>query len=145
MSDTEQYLTVTLYSPDTGMILGTRTGQKTSIECDELPYIEGVHEAAECYVDTKGLTPTIRPRPKQETQQDKASISADGQDALVLSGLPVPCMVLVGENRYEVEDGELEWSTLMPGTYYIHVEAFPYLDWDAEVTAVASGASPDEG
>lgn len=143
MNDTELYLTVTLYVPDTGMILGTRTGQKASIECDALPYVEGVYSAAEHYVDTKELRPAVRPRPKQETLQSKTSVVADGRDALVLSALPVPCVVQIGENRYEVDDGELEWSTLLPGAYYIRVEAFPYLDWESEVITVASGASPD--
>lgn len=145
MSDTEQYLTVTLYAPNTGAILGIRTGQKASIECEELPYIEGAYGAAEYYVGRDGSLPTMRLRPKQETRQGKGSISADGKDALVLFGLPAPCSVWVGEHRYEVEDGELEWSTLMPGTYHIRVEAFPYLDWGSEVTAIAGSTSPDEG
>lgn len=143
MDDMEQYLTVTLYAPETGMILGTRTGQRASIECDELPYVEGAYNAAECYVDMGGLSPAIRPRPQQETQQDKTSVVADVQDALVLSRLPVPCTVRIGGHEYEVDDGELEWSTLLPGTYPVRVEAFPYLDWESEVIAVAGSASPD--
>lgn len=145
MSDTGQYLTVTLYAPSTGMILGVRTGQRESIECEELPYIEGAYSAAEYYVKRDGSLPTMHLRPKQETRQGKGSISADGKDAFVLSGLPVPCVVQIGEHRYEVEDGGLEWSTLMPGTYHIRVEAFPFLDWDAEVIAIASVASPNDG
>ena len=95
------------------------------------------------YVNIKQSPPVICLRPQQETQCDRTELIADGKDVIVFSGLPVPCTVHIGEHRYKVEDGELEWGTLLPGTYRVRVEAFPYLDWETEVIAVAGGASPD--
>jgi len=136
------------YDPKTGRIL--YSGENIPSIIDLLiergeSIILGEGNDSAHYVDINQSPPVIRPRPKQEARCNRTELVADGEDALVLSGLPLPCTVQIGEHRYGVEDGELEWSTLMPGTYYIHVEAFPYLDWDAEVSAIASGASPDEG
>ena len=136
------------YDPKTGRIL--YSGENIPSIIDLLvergeSIVPGEGNDSAHYVDIRQSPPVICPRPHQETRCDRTELVADGKDTLVLSGLPLPCAVQIGERRYEVEDGELEWSTLMPGTYYIHVEAFPYLDWDAEVSAIASGASPDEG
>ena len=145
MDEPRESIVATLYDPDTGALLGVRTGQRYAIERDEFPHVLGSHDFRTHYIDTCQVPPRVIKRPTQTVELSKGSISANGKDALILSGLPAPCVIQVGEHRYEVEDGELEWSTFMPGTYHIHVEAFPYLDWESEVTAIASGASPDEG
>lgn len=53
----------------------------------------------------------------------------------VFSGLPNPAMVLVGEEVFEVTDGQADFNIAVPGTYPILVRAFPYRDWAGEVTA----------
>lgn len=134
------------YNPATGRILysGENTPEIVALLVERgESIIHGEGNDAAHYVDLKQPQPVIRPRPHQSAAQDKAELVADGKDVVVFSGLPVPCTVHIGEHRYVVEDGELEWGTLLPGTYRVRVEAFPYLDWETEVIAVAGGASPD--
>ncbi len=50
-----------------------------------------------------------------------------------LWGLPIPCRVHVDELVYDVDDGELEWTTPVSGTHQVRVEAWPYLDWERPV------------
>lgn len=144
MEESGESIVATLYVPETGALLGVRTGQRYAIERDQFPHVLGIYDFKTHYVDTCRVRPQVTRRPPQTVKLNKGKFVADGKDTLVLSGLPVPCAVQVGEHRYEVEDGELEWSTLMPGVYRIRVEEFPYLDWESEVTAIADSTSPDE-
>ena len=50
-----------------------------------------------------------------------------------LWGLPTPCQVHVNELVYEVDDGELEWTTPVSGIHQVRVSAWPYLDWERPV------------
>lgn len=52
-----------------------------------------------------------------------------------LTGLPIPATVIIGADRYEVDDGDVELDFPLPGTYRVRVEAWPYQDWETEVTA----------
>jgi hypothetical protein len=99
--------------------------------------IKGEGAGFKDYIDLTQSPPAITPRPAMPATQDKLIITADGNDAVTLSGLPEPCTVTIGGAVYDVPDGELEWATLMPTTYRIRVESFPYLNWEGEVTAVA--------
>ena len=49
-----------------------------------------------------------------------------------LWGLPI-CRVHVDELVYDVDDGELEWTTSVSGIHQVRVEAWPYLDWERPV------------
>lgn len=143
MAEQTEYMTVSFYDPETGMILGIRSGQKASLDMEELPYVAGGYQAAEKYVDISRKPPFVRDRPAMAALQDKRTITADGEDFMTLSGLPRPCRVLIDSTEYEVSDGTLEWGTLMPGEYKITVTAWPYHDWEGEVTAVAGDSSTD--
>ena len=50
-----------------------------------------------------------------------------------LWGLPIPCRVHVDELVYDVDDGELEWTTPVSGIHQVRVSAWPYLDWERPV------------
>jgi len=55
-----------------------------------------------------------------------------------LWGLPIPCRVHVDELVYDVDDGDLEWTTPVSGIHQVRVEAWPYLDWERPVEVVSS-------
>lgn len=134
---TEEYITVTQYSAETGAFEGIRTGQKKSIDQEGRPYIEGRYDPDEYYVDLSSVPSRVEKRPEMPVSQNLDTIRADGNETLILSSLPEPCRTMIGAHKYDVEDGVLEWSTLMPGAYSVRIQAWPYLDWKGEVTAVA--------
>jgi hypothetical protein len=51
-----------------------------------------------------------------------------------LSDLPIPSTVRIGSEEFLVEDGELEMTFDLPGTYTINVDSFPFQDATFEVT-----------
>jgi hypothetical protein len=129
------------YNPDTGSILRTlniEPHMTAYYENDGETLIQGEGSGFGNYVDIAQSPPVVRRRPTMDIHQDKTAITANGVDAITLSGLPSPCGVKIGGTEYNVTDGVLEWSTLMPAAYSIEIEAFPYLDWKGEAKAVAS-------
>jgi hypothetical protein len=140
MSELDDYVSATHYDPNTGKILGQRTGFYRDILSEPYSYILGEGDSHTQYVDTTNALLTIRARPHMEAHPDKTTITADGEDTMTLSSLPISCTVTIGGTVYTVPDGVLEWSTLMPGEYPITISAFPYLDWEGKVTAIAGSA-----
>ena len=55
---------------------------------------------------------------------------------MTLSGLPIPCNISINGTAFDVKDGLLEMTTLLPGDYVIRAEAFPFVDWEGKVTAL---------
>lgn len=133
----------TSYDPRTGRIDGHHCGQLENVELNAQAYVLGYYDGRVYYIETAAMPHFAKYRPEQKTSLSRNTVDANGQDLIIFSNLPAPCAVNIGEHRYEVEDGVLEWGTLMPGTYRVRVEAFPYLDWETEVTAVAGSASSD--
>jgi hypothetical protein len=127
----------TFYSPENGRILASRYGQQKSIELEGLPYVPGTYDSGTHYIDITQTPPVAVLRAVPQISQNKSTISAGGEETMTLRGLPPSCVVTIGDIRYDVPDSELEWGTLMPATYSVRVEAFPYLDWESEVTVVA--------
>jgi hypothetical protein len=140
MPKSDDYVTATRYDPNTGEILGQRIGFYRDVLSEPYSFVLGEGDSKTQYIDTTKSPPVIRARPAMAIRQSKTTIIADGVDSMTLSGLPVPCDVTIGNSAYHVEDGELEWGTLMPRVYEIRVNAFPYLEWSTEVTAIASTA-----
>ena len=136
------------YDPNTGEILYTTyispADAKAAVEQFGDHLCEGDGDGLTHYVNIHASPPRVVQRPAQATQQNKTEVTANGTDLLVLSGLPVPCVVNIGAEQYNVPDGILEWATLMPGARQITVQVFPYLDWTSEVTAVESDAHSNE-
>lgn len=129
------------YEANTGRILYTTFTTPELVEKignDGEFLIEGAGEAMTHYVDISQTPPIITERPATQTTQDKPTITAGSDDYLTISGLPQPCCVTIGTEDYDVPDGVLEWSSLLPGDYKILVTAWPYLDWEGKVTVLAS-------
>jgi hypothetical protein len=74
-------------------------------------------------------------RPAITATPDKTSMLADGVDTVTITGLPVPCTIVIDETSYEVPDGSFAFSTTLAGTYIISIDNFPYLPISWEVTA----------
>jgi hypothetical protein len=132
-------MTVTVYDAHTGRIVGYTCGPRSMVLLNETVFVEGNYSPDTHYIDLSGDEPTPRERPAMPVSQDKAEITADGEDFISLAGLPELCRVRIGSAEYDVPDGALEWSTVMPATYKIEIEAFPYRDWEGEVTAIEGG------
>ena len=127
------------YNPNTGEILGIYCLPEESAEYmqehDSIFFLEAEGRDDTHYMDIAQTPHKIMLRPSQEITQSTKQIFADGNDALILSNLPMPCRVIIGNNSYTVQDGCLEWSTRVKGTFTIRVIAFPYRDWKGEITA----------
>ena len=57
-----------------------------------------------------------------EAVWDKMVLDADGVDTATLSGLPVPCQVMVDGVVYDVDDGSLELTVTSPGDFYVWLD-----------------------
>jgi hypothetical protein len=126
-------------------IYDLHTGAVVSIGCtpdalsqqglgDNRGIIEGHADVHLDYVDPE--TAVITPRPFITTEPNQTTILADGNDMFLLAGLPVPCVVTVDADAYEITDGEFGFTTVLPGEYTVTVESFPYITRTWEVTAV---------
>ena len=126
------------YDPETGRITAIRLGPYADIANEGYSFILGDADILTEYVDITQPTLEIKKRPLMDITQDTDIMYADGSDTMVLSGLPIPCEVTIGGQVYQVPDGIFEFQTTAAGDYKIIVSAFPYMDWESEVIAVAS-------
>jgi hypothetical protein len=76
-------------------------------------------------------------RPLMEAALDRASIVGNGTDMATLAGLPIPCTVSINGEASTVEDGILEFTSAMAGTYDLVAEAWPCLPWRATIIVTA--------
>lgn len=67
---------------------------------------------------------------------DKATVTADGIDEAVLSGLPIPCTVYIDGVPEVINDGSAEFSFTDPGTYIVMVNEPAYLQQFWQIEAV---------
>lgn len=127
------------YDPNTGEIVCfyNMPQDSASYMAEQLGFclMETENADVNCYVDITKTPPEIALKHAQKTTQSASQIYADGEDTLILDNLPVPCKVSIGNKIYTVNDGSLEWSTLLQGTYPIRVNAATYVDWKGEVKA----------
>ncbi|MDP2346710.1 MAG: hypothetical protein Q8N34_03180 [Gammaproteobacteria bacterium] len=49
------------------------------------------------------------------------------EDTLTISGIPVGATLHYPGGSIVVDDGEVEWDTVAPGTYIFTIELFPFL------------------
>lgn len=127
--------TFTIYDPATGEIERVQTDRSGRMT------VEDFAAAGEAAIETAGdpgaqwvSGGVVTERPTLPGF-DKTSIAADGTDTAKLTGLPIPCTVVVDGDPITVEDGELWISSTTAATYAVEVEAFPFLPYRAEVTA----------
>lgn len=67
----------------------------------------------------------------EPTERPKQATTLTG---LQLTYLPTPSTLRINSTAYPVTDSTVDLEFPLPGTYHLRVEAFPYLDWTAEVT-----------
>lgn len=92
-------------------------------------YVDSIEDGEKSYYDM--ASGEVLPRPAMSVVQ------AGNR----LSGLPQPCRVHINGEAYDVDDGIFEYETTLAGTYFVTVEAFPWLDWKGEII-IESSASP---
>jgi hypothetical protein len=143
-------VTVTVYERDSGAILHELTGSIVDLVKDVgqgQDLIDGAWNGETYYV----VSGTITPRP-QLPALPSTGIPADGETAYAISGLPAQTFVSIGmlldefglpvpkadPHKYPfsglVDDGALEWTSTIPGTYAVSVQPpFPYQRLDGQV------------
>lgn len=96
-------------------------------------YVTSLPDARTDYVDAQDA---VQPRPAL-AGFDKTAITADDTDAATLTGLPDPVTVHVDGVAHEITGGMLTITSPMPATYAVEIrDAFPYLPFTAEITAI---------
>jgi len=93
--------------------------------------IEGISEASH-FVQSGELIL----RQEMELLISATTLIADSSDSISVRNLPIPSVIKIDNNSYEVPDGEFEFTTDLAGTYKIKAESFPYLDKEWEVVAI---------
>ncbi|HEV7284126.1 MAG TPA: hypothetical protein VGN75_04645 [Kaistia sp.] len=74
-------------------------------------------------------------RPVAPIAINRTEIPADKRSKVKITGLPVPCVVHIDGEPVSVEDGLLDLTAEMPGTYWVVFDQFPYMPWSAEIAA----------
>jgi len=95
--------------------------------------VEGEANDVTQYVDT--VTWEVKDKPPLPAVLSKTTLAADGVDSITVSGLPVPCQVVLDKVQYEVPDGEFEFTVDLPGEYTLSIQVVNYLPFDTTVTA----------
>ena len=75
------------------------------------------------------------PRPELPALVSRTTIQADGVDAAVITGLPVPCAFMIDGEAHETTDGTIEVTATVAGAYVVAIDAWPFLPWQTVVTA----------
>lgn len=95
--------------------------------------IKGVGNDLTQYVDVD--TAEIRNKHTIQARFNKTTILGDGVDSIIIANLPIPSTVTLDGVRYEVDDGEFEFTVDMPGEYAIKIKALHHLAFETTVTA----------
>jgi hypothetical protein len=130
-----------IYSGDTGRISGYVSGTGGNPSLNIPPgheaIVGGDGDADTQYVDLSTIT--VVDKPQLAVTPDKLTATADGIDAVTITGLPTPCDVafagLVVDN-FQVTDGVLSMTFSAAGTYTLTLSAFPYLLQELVIDAV---------
>lgn len=96
--------------------------------------VEGVYSRNDYYIDSQG-TPTLKA--SMPVVVDKTVLSADGNDKVVLSGIPTGAEAFVNlQSVGVVNDGILEFSVTKAGEYTILLRSAGYRDFEVVVSAL---------
>jgi len=82
------------------------------------------------------LSGVLTSRPLMAISLNKSNIAADGVEQAIISSIPIGTVCYLPNGIEECNDGVIEFSTDMAGTYRITLENFPYKK--EEVTVYAS-------
>lgn len=66
-----------------------------------------------------------------------APITANGQDTAIIADIPSGTTVTCEGETHDVTDGQVEFSTDLPGTYTLLFRGVAYLDQEVVIEAVA--------
>jgi len=112
------------YCPDEMINIQAQAGESV---------IEGIANDVTQYM----LNNTVTDKSVMSLSTDKVTITANGIDASITTGLPNPSYIYINGIRQGtlITDGVLEFTVDTPGVYKIKIESFPYLDYEFEVTA----------
>lgn len=76
----------------------------------------------------------------QETTIDKVTLVADGIDYITISNSPIGTVYVIDTINKKSINAAIQstetFSTTIPSTYKLRVEAFPYLDFEAIIEAI---------
>ena len=96
-------------------------------------------ESHNSYVDTSTLTVQAKIDFVFVTSPTTFSITANGTDEAVISGIPEGVQVEWPDGQTDiVTGGEISFSVDLPGTYAFRFTAVPYLDKEITVEAIAA-------
>lgn len=119
----------TQYELFTGQII--KYGVSSDEIFDVVPnLIEGAYADSAYYIVNR--IATIRPI----LMLNKSKIIADGSDKVICTDLPIPFVVCIDGDPYEITDGIFEFSTNIPGAYIIEAKTFPYREEPIEIVAI---------
>jgi hypothetical protein len=124
----------TEYNSTTGQMGGVHSGYQDAESVLSQIFMTGMDAAVEGEYDNR----THYILNGEPTERPTQSTTLDGRS---LTGLPVPATLHIDGETYTVDNGEAELEFPLPGTYRLRVEAWPFKDWEGEVTVpVLSGA-----
>lgn len=113
-----------VYDPDTGLI-------KQLVQC--------VAEFMLCGPGEKFIEVPSQTDPGlwyvQHGKLVKRPVMSAVQVGTVISGVPKGAQVLIEGQRYTADGSPIELEFPLPGTYRIHVQCWPYLDWETTYEA----------
>lgn len=92
--------------------------------------LEGVADDTFHYIQGETITP------KAELTCSINATQITRPAPIIISGLPIPAVVRVGNQRYEVPDGTAEISVNLPGTYKIICKAMHCLPREFTVEVI---------
>lgn len=117
----------TLYDQSTGSIVATVRCEASFIDQQLRPgqgYVAGAFKHADHYV----VAGDAVPRPENPATLDVPTIAADGVDVATVSGIPTGTLATIDGPTIAaipVDDGSLELTADVPGTYTVRLESFP--------------------
>ena len=99
-------------------------------------YVTGIHDYFTKYFPNGVETD----RPVLPISFDKTTVTADGVDKITITNIPsgtkFRCSQLSSQYReVTVDDGQLELTFEVAGTYKFEISCFPYLDQEVEINA----------
>ena len=131
-------LTFTIYDSNTGRILGacTMPAGELAPTFGDIAYYGGLADQATEYIDTVTELPIARPA--WPSPPDKTTVAADGAELVTFSNVPAGTRVHIkgpANDDFTVDDGTVELTFDLEGSYDIWMISHPYLDYRGTIDA----------
>ena len=109
----------TEYSPNTGEFTVVRgIPEEMAKEYANIPYVLGFHDGETEYFDLKSRQ--VKSRPEMPI---KHTLTNNG---ILVSQIPPGTHAAIADEEFIIDDGELEWSSPIPGEWGLSLTNFPY-------------------